>query len=222
MLKRKFVKKTKKMKVLKLASWWKRFLSYSIDSILLFAILIFFVAGIYGEDLITLFDNISQVGGLKLIQESNLFEDQINSLSLLSSNEQNIIYWTYIIQSKYARSIFIISQIVSSLYFFVFWWGTGQTLGGMLFKIKVITPLGEKPSIISIISRVAALKLIEIAWGLPALIVVNPMLKQRVQDSLSNTVVVEEFKDEETEEEEEEEEEESSISNITSEKENED
>jgi uncharacterized RDD family membrane protein YckC len=197
------LEKKKKIKALKLAPWWKRLLSYGIDSLILFIILVFFVAGIYGDDFIRLFDNIVAVGGFELMKDNPFMVEQFQELGPLSVFEQNLVYWSYIIQSKYSQSIFIISQIISSLYYGLFWGNTGQTIGAMILRIRVISPSRLKPTILSIISRVAALKLIEIAWGFPALIVVNPMLKQRIHDVLSHTVVVEEFKEEDEEDEEE-------------------
>ncbi len=192
---------TKKIHALKVAPWWKRLLSYTIDSTLLLVILVTFVMGIYGDELSLLLDSITKYGGLQLGTEEQVFSEEVLlRLSSLTPQEQNIAYWIHIIQSKYSNSIFLLSQTISILYFGIFWWSTGQTIGAKLLKIKVTTILNERPSVFSIFSRVIALKLIEMAWGLPALIVTNPILKQRFHDSLSQTVVIEEFSEEEEEE----------------------
>ena len=192
---------TKKIHALKVAPWWKRLLSYTIDNTLLLIILVTFVMGIYGDELSQLLDGITKNGGLQLgIKEQIFSEDMLLRLSSLSPQEQNIAYWIHIIQSKYSSSIFLLSQILSILYYGIFWWSTGQTIGAKLLKIKVTTVLNERPSPFAIFSRVIALKLIEMAWGFPALIITNPVLKQRFHDSLSQTVVIEEFSKEEEEE----------------------
>ena len=192
---------TKKIHALKVAPWWKRLLAYTIDGTLLLIILVAFVMGIYGDELSLLLESITIYGGLQLGTTENAFsEEMLIRLSSLSPQEQNIAYWLHIIQSKYSNSIFLLNQTVSILYFGIFWWSTGQTIGAKLLKIKVTTILNERPSVFSIFSRVIALKLIEMAWGLPALIVTNPILKQRFHDSLSQTVVIEEFSEEEEEE----------------------
>ena len=188
--------KTEKQKIyaLKLAPWWKRLLAYLIDSLFLLVVLVIFISGIYGEELSLLLDSITNYGGLKLGTEEQIFSPGVlNRLSTLSSREQNVAYWMYIIQNKYSNSIFLLNQIISIIYFGVFWWSTGQTIGAKILKIKVTTLLNEAPSILSIFSRVVALKLIEFAWGIPALVVTNHTLKQRFQDTLSQTVVVEEY-----------------------------
>ena len=192
---------TKKIHALKVAPWWKRLLAYTIDSTILLVILVAFVMGIYGDELSLLLVSITSYGGLQLGIEEEIFsEDMLFRLSSLSPQEQNVAYWIHIIQSKYSNSIFLLSQTLSIIYFGIFWWSTGQTIGAKLLKIKVTTILNERPSPLSIFSRVIALKLIEMAWGFPALIVTNPILKQRFHDSLSRTVVIEEFSEEEEEE----------------------
>lgn len=192
---------TKKLRALKLAPWWKRLLAYTLDNALLFILLVFFITGIYGKEFAFLLENITEYGGLSLLEkESSFTGEELSQMSSLTPNEQNMTYWFYVVQNKYTKSIFIINQILSSLYFILFWWSTGQTIGAKIFKIKVITPTNEKIPFFSVLSRTAALKLIEMAWGFPMLIVVNPMLKQRLHDSLSRTVVIEEFTEEEEEE----------------------
>ena len=192
---------TKKIHALKAAPWWKRLLAYTIDSTILLVILVAFVMGIYGDELSLLLVSITSYGGLQLGIEEEIFsEDMLFRLSSLSPQEQNVAYWIHIIQSKYSNSIFLLSQTLSIIYFGIFWWSTGQTIGAKLLKIKVTTILNERPSPLSIFSRVIALKLIEMAWGFPALIITNPILKQRFHDSLSRTVVIEEFSEEEEEE----------------------
>ena len=192
---------TKKIHALKVAPWWKRLLAYTIDSTILLVILVAFVMGIYGDELSLLLVSITSYGGLQLGIEEEIFsEDMLFRLSSLSPQEQNVAYWIHIIQSKYSNSIFLLSQTLSIIYFGIFWWSTGQTIGAKLLKIKVTTILNERPSPLSIFSRVIALKLIEMAWGFPALIITNPILKQRFHDSLSRTVVIEEFSEEEEEE----------------------
>ncbi len=188
-------KKQKKIQALKPASWWKRILSYTIDSLFLFSILVLFVTQIYGRDLVMLLDNITQHGATSLLEEANLSTDMISQFTQLSFEEQNFAYWIYIVQNKYSHSIFILSQILSILYFCLFWWSTGQTIGAKLLKIKVITPLQDRIPLLQLFIRVVSLKLVETAWGLPLIIMTNPILKQRIHDSLSNTVVVEELPD---------------------------
>ncbi len=186
-----------KVQALKPAPWWKRLLSFIIDSAILFVILVLFISGLYGEELALLLSSINEKGAVELIKESHIsFPIDISNMPI---NEQNMAYWVYLVQSKYSQSIFILSQIISIFYFGLFWWSTGQTMGGKALKIKVIAPLKDRVPLPSVIARVIALKIVEIAWGIPLLIITNPILKQRVHDSISNTVVVEEISDEEEE-----------------------
>lgn len=190
--------KKKQIQALKAAPTWKRILSYLIDSIFLFCLLILFVATMYGEDLIKLLENINQYGAISLAKEDGFFpSNMLDSFSQLTSYEQNMAYWMYLVQNKYSQSIFLLNQILSILYFGIFWWSTGQTIGARLLKIKVISPLKERIPILSLIIRITTFKLVEFAWGLPLLVVINPVLKQRVHDSLSSTVVIETFSEEE-------------------------
>lgn len=184
----------KRIQTIKAAPIWKRILSYILDSIFLFALLVIFVAGIYGNDLIQLLDNINKYGALDIIRDDSSFpKNMIDSFSQLTSYEQNMAYWMYLVQNKYSHSIFLLSQIISVLYFSLFWWSTGQTIGGRLLKIRVISPLNERIPLFSLLIRITTFKLVEFAWGLPFLIVINPILKQRIHDSLSSTVVIEDF-----------------------------
>ncbi|MGL4677071.1 MAG: RDD family protein [Brevinema sp.] len=194
--------KTKKyIKVLKIAPWWKRLLAYIIDSVFLFIVLVLFVSGIYGQEFTKLLENISQYGALELLKQEQSFPANILvQITAMDLSEQNMSYWLYVIRNRYSQSIFILNQIISICYFTLFWWNTGQTIGGMFLKIRVMSPFFDKVPLLSILTRVAALKLVEIAWGLPLLIVVNPVLKQRIHDSLSNTVVVEDLPEEEEDE----------------------
>ncbi len=184
--------KIKKLRALKPAPAWKRILAYAVDVAFLFVILVFFIMGLYGEELSALFNGITKMGAAAMIQESHIIPNI--DLSGMSPAEQNAAYWLYTVQSRYSQSIFVLNQLISGLYFGLFWWSTGQTLGARLLKIKVVSPLTVSVPVSSVIIRVLSLKLVEIAWGLPLLIVTNPILKQRVHDSLSNTVVVEEIK----------------------------
>ncbi|MGL5956410.1 MAG: RDD family protein [Brevinema sp.] len=193
-------KKQKKLKVLKPAPWWKRILAYMVDSVFLFIVLVLFISGIYGQDFVKLLDNISQYGALELLkQEPSFPANMLAQIDNMNPNEQNTAYWLYIIRNRYSQSIFILNQIISICYFALFWWNTGQTIGGRLLKIRVISPFYDKIPILSVITRVTTLKLVEITWGLPLLIIINPVLKQRIHDSLSNTVVVEDPQQEEEE-----------------------
>lgn len=192
---------TKKIHALKVAPWWKRLLSYTIDSTLLHIIISAFILGTYWSELNMIADSATKYGGLQLGIKEDIFpKEVISQLSSSSIFIQNVTYVAQIILNRYIHTYLLLNQILSILYFGIFWWSTGQTIGAKLLKIKVTTILNERPSLFSIFSRVIALKLIEMAWGLPALIVTNPMLKQRFHDSLSQTVVIEEFSEEEEEE----------------------
>ena len=192
---------TKKIHALKVAPWWKRLLSYTIDSTLLLTVLTAFFIGIYKVELQSIADSATQYGGLQLgIKEDIFSKEALSQLSSQSVFEQNATYVAQIIKNKYFNTIFLLNQILSVLYYVMFWWSTGQTIGAKLLKIKVTTIFNERPSVFSIFSRVIALKLIEMGGGIPALIVINPILKQRFHDSLSQTVVIEEFSEEEEEE----------------------
>lgn len=183
----------KKIQALKPAPWWKRFIAYTIDQIFLFIILVIFVTGIYGNEFVELLDRINEIGGLKLFQENISSALLFQDISNLTPEQQNQLYWLQIIQTKYSKSIFLLSQILSSLYFAIFWIGTGQTIGAKMLNIRVVSYLGIQSPFVSMLIRVAVLKMIEMAWGLPALIVINPLSKQRLHDTLSQTIVVEDF-----------------------------
>jgi len=188
------------IKALKLAPWWKRLLAYIIDNILLYILFTIIILGLYYTEFTQLFYNIFNSESFQLPTDVDFTKNQLEHLQRLSIHEQKSFYWIYSIQSKYRNSIFLLTQIISSIYFGLFWWGTGQTMGAKILKIKVISINSLKPSIFSVITRVIGLKLIEIGWGIPAIIVINPLFKQRIHDSLSHTVVVEELP-EDTEEE---------------------
>ncbi len=186
-------KKLKKIQTLKPAHWSKRLLAYAFDNLFLFIILVFFIYGLYGQELVKLLNNITQQGAINLLAEANLSNSLTAQMNQLSTEEQNMAYWMYVVQNKYSRSIFILSQILSSFYFGLFWWSTGQTIGAKLLNIRVISPLNPQIPLMQLFIRVVTLKLVETAWGLPLIITTNPILKQRIHDSLSNTVVVEDF-----------------------------
>ncbi|MGL4560898.1 MAG: RDD family protein [Brevinema sp.] len=183
----------KEVKSLKLAPWWKRFLAYSIDQIFLFVFLIIFIMGIYGDQFTELMNNINNMNATSLLKDSLSDVFSVDEINRLSPERQTQFYLIQLIQTKYSRSIFLLSQILSSLYFLLFWSGTGQTFGAKLLKIKVISYIGSKPHFLAVGIRVIMLKIMEIAWGLPALIVTNPLFKQRLHDSVSQTIVVEDF-----------------------------
>ena len=192
---------TKKIHALKVAPWWKRLLSYTIDSTLLHVILFAFLMGTYWSELTMIADSATKYGGLQLGIKEDLFSGEVLSrISSLPIFEQNVTYVTQIIFNRYFNTYLLLNQILSILYYGIFWWSTGQTIGAKLLKIKVTTIFNERPSIFSIFFRVTALKLIEMGGGIPALIVTNPILKQRFHDSISQTVVIEEFSEEEEEE----------------------
>ena len=192
---------SKKIHALKVAPWWKRLLSYTIDSTLLHILLFAFLTGTYWSELTMIADSATKYGGLQLGIKEDLFsEEALSRISSLPVFEQNVTYVTQIIFNRYFNTFLLLNQILSILYYGIFWWGTGQTIGAKLLKIKVTTIFNERPSIFSIFSRVIALKLIEMGGGIPVLIVTNPILKQRFHDSLSQTVVIEEFSEEEEEE----------------------
>ncbi len=184
--------KIKKIRALKPAPAWKRLLAYAVDAAFLFIILVLFITGLYGGELALLFNNIYGKGAEAMIQDSHIIPNI--DITGMNPSEQNAAYWLYMVQSRYSQSIFVLNQLISGLYFGIFWWSTGQTIGARLLKIKVVSPLSSHLPVPAVIIRVLSLKLVELAWGLPLLIVTNPILKQRVHDSLSNTVVVEDIK----------------------------
>ncbi|MGL4388007.1 MAG: RDD family protein [Brevinema sp.] len=183
----------KKNKALKLAPWWKRLVAYGIDQLFLFTFLTIFIMGIYSKDFVELIQGIKQISEKSIITESLSTIFSSNELNQLSPEKQIQFYLIQVIQHKYSRSIFMLSQILSSLYFFLLWLGSGQTIGASLLKIRVISHSGSKPNIVSVITRVITLKIAEIAWGLPFLIVTNPIFKERIHDTASQTIVIEDF-----------------------------
>ncbi|MGL4394193.1 MAG: RDD family protein [Brevinema sp.] len=183
----------KKVQALKLAPWWKRLLSYFVDQLFLFVLLVAFILGIYGNEFVELINSINNLTDTSAITENLSAFFTSSELEQLGTERQSMFYLAQIIQNKYSRSIFLLSQILSFMYFFLMWMGSGQTIGAMLLKIRVISPIGIRPPVISTITRVIAMKVGEMAWGLPFLITTNPLFKQRLHDSLSQTIVVEDF-----------------------------
>ncbi|MGL4366892.1 MAG: RDD family protein [Brevinemataceae bacterium] len=188
---------SQKIKALKLAPWWKRLLSYMIDNVFLTLFLVMFILGIYGKEFVEIFDNIKAIGGENLLLQENINSDVIQSrmktISKLSVEDKETFYFFWIIQKKYSYAIFLLTQIISSLYFILMWHGTGQTFGGKLLKIKVITTVGGKISLYASIIRLLGLKFIEMTWGFAGIFNINKTFKQKIHDIISDSVVVEEF-----------------------------
>ncbi|MGL5255303.1 MAG: RDD family protein [Brevinema sp.] len=180
-----------KSRSLKFAPAWKRAAAFVFDNLLLTLFLSVLIALVYGNDISQLYQSVKEYGGLNLMQQEGLFTSQIEILRQSPKNVQDFIYVQNVISTRYYYLIYVYFQVLTIGYFAFFWYVSGQTLGAIIFGIRVIHKNTGRMTIINALLRSCLLKIYEYLYYIPAFIVVEPMLQQRIHDKLSNTVVIE-------------------------------
>lgn len=146
------------------APLWKRILSYIIDSIILFLIFYILIIIAYGNDF------------------RNFYLQEKLDLQITLVRE-------FIEKNSFKLSL--ANFIISAAYFVLQWINNGQTIGSKILKIAVISRKFRKLNIIESLIRYTTISLCSIAFYIPLLFVIDPIFKQRIQDVLSDSVVVE-------------------------------
>lgn len=180
-----------KPKVLKFAPVWKRVSSFLIDSFFLLTFLSLLITFTYGDELAKVYQTVKNIGGMQLILEEGIFTSQLDMLRQSPKNVQDFIYIQNYISTRYFYLIFVYFQILSIGYYAFFWRFTGQTLGAFAFNIRVIATDASPLGFSSCLLRSIVLKLYEYVYYLPLIVVINPILHQRLHDKISKTVVIE-------------------------------
>lgn len=177
--------------ILSLAPAWKRLIAYLVDLTFLHTLVIFLIISTYGREFSLVFNYIEQHGAMEYIIKEGLFKDKLEIIQASPVAVQNMLYLQHYIFTQYFYLVFVFYNVLSIIYYALFWMGTGQTLGAKLLNIKVISVNGEPISLASSIMRSLGLKIIEMCYGIPALFMINPIYKQYFHDKISNSVVIE-------------------------------
>jgi len=149
---------------LKFAPFWKRMISFIIDSIILIIILSLMVFIVYRNELISIYKQESAILQLKLI---NQFIE------------------------KYSFQLSITNFVIPASYFILQWIDNGQTIGARIMKIVVISANSRKLNILEALIRYTVLSLCQVFLYIPLIFIINPLYKQRIHDFVVNSVVVE-------------------------------
>ncbi len=146
---------------LKFAPWWKRFLSFLIDSFILGIIFSIVMAIVYQQE-------------FKLISEAK---------------DPYKIYFDLLRQNYF--QINIAFTIIYVSYFGVLWAGIAQTIGAKIMKIYVIDINSRKLNFLVSFLRAFLLHLSGNLLYIPLFFEINPVYKQRLHDFITNSVVIE-------------------------------
>lgn len=149
---------------LKFAPAWKRALAFLIDSAIIMAVIMFMASFIYARE-----------------------------LQVISAQTDVKLQFSLSQQFAQAHSLEIsLALFVLACGFFVLGWtGNGQTLGGRILKIAVITMDSRRLGLFQALIRFALIYLSAMAYFIPVLFVLNPVYHQRIMDFFTGSVVVE-------------------------------
>lgn len=168
----------KKTIALKFAPAWKRIVAYLIDFALLMLIIgvmLFFA----------LRKDVDYLQGL--------VRDPVEGQTVEQFVQMNSNYFDA--TSRFYKSngtlFSIVTFIIQIAYFTLFWGTTGQTMGSRLMKIIVIDVTSRKVNFIQAGFRSLLMVFFSQLFYIPFIFVFNPMLKQRIHDFFTRTVVVE-------------------------------
>jgi uncharacterized RDD family membrane protein YckC len=149
---------------LRFAPWWKRALAFTIDKIILAVILTVIMGVVYQ-------------------QEYRQFAKIANTQELWKAM---MVFLTH-----ESLKINVAQFILEAAYFATGWVSSGQTIGARIFRLAVISAESRKLNWLESFLRYGMLSLIGFLFWLPAVFVFNPVYRQRIQDVLVNSVVVE-------------------------------
>ncbi len=160
---------------LRFAPAWKRVLSYIIDSIILFLILAIFILTVYHKELFQLMN--ATVGS-----DFKKFSD-----STMDSITQSVNSFI----NSHILQIIIARLVIEASYFSLSWSGGGQTIGGRIMKIFVMTLERKRLSILQGIVRYIIIYLTGLAFYILQIVLFNRVYQQRIHDFFTGSVVVE-------------------------------
>lgn len=184
---------------LNFAPAWKRIAAYIIDSVILGTVVIMMVVAISNKELGFMTSELQKAGiefstnttiPTNYIQQTNAPQISVTQYNL------NSYFKTYIklvedYYATYGLIILIINIVIRSIYFVLFWVGTGQTFGNKIMKIAVIDIRNRRIPVLPAIIRYGLIYLSAQIFYLPLLFLVNKVYQQRIPDFFSKSVVVE-------------------------------
>ncbi|MGA2141744.1 MAG: RDD family protein [Brevinematales bacterium] len=161
---------------LRFAHAWKRAVSFIIDEIIVYIILFFIFYLIYHKELYLIFNTAAHI----LIKQPDISPND----PVLMQPFVNFVD-LHVLQFKIAQ------LIVEASYFALSWSASGQTIGGRIMKIFVMTLERKRVSILQGIVRYIIIYLTGMAFYILQIVLFNRVYQQRIHDFFTGTVVVE-------------------------------
>lgn len=178
--------KKNKIRPLRFAPVWKRVVSFIIDNIVIYIIISLMMYAAFHQEI----EYLSSQTDWNAVQEALEQNNGIPDENFVSSTEtiQN-----FVLQHNFQLSIAFF--IINAAYFSLGWFFIGQTLGGKIMKIAVISRLGQKLNIFQSLLRYSILALCRLGFYIPLIFVMDPVSKSRIHDFMSMSFVVDVPKD---------------------------